>query len=441
MTRERGAALLIGLLLLLGAATSVFLWKANSTNVAIERERITGDALYQAKLALIGYAIGNQLDNSGSLANSARLGDLPCPDTNDDGVAETSCGNGLGSTGQALRLGRLPWKTLGLPDIRDGSGERLWYAVSSNFKKNTRFNQPLNSDTPGTISVIDANGTLILDGASDGAIAIVIAPGAPLERPTSLLDSAPYTQTRDSTTKNNPVNYLEIGRGEDNADFLDRGSNGFISGPVIDATGLIVVNDRMMTITQADLAPLMEKRVVSEVERCISLYSQSNGNRLPWMVPIASSTFIGTSGTLFGRLPNPNIPGFDDTVTDSSASMDSFWPSLPCQITASSGNNAGWFANWSDQVFVAIANNHKPANSSPTNNCSLTGLSGPNCVQVDGTPSKQFAVIVAGAKVSGQTRPGNTAGSYLESTNATPGLNTFISSAPPPFNDVLKSAP
>jgi hypothetical protein len=33
--------------------------------------------------------------------------------------------------GQAERLGRLPWKTLGLPDLRDGDGERLWYAVSS----------------------------------------------------------------------------------------------------------------------------------------------------------------------------------------------------------------------------------------------------------------------------------------------------------------------
>jgi hypothetical protein len=25
------------------------------------------------------------------------------------------------------RMGRLPWKTLRLPDLRDGHGERLWY--------------------------------------------------------------------------------------------------------------------------------------------------------------------------------------------------------------------------------------------------------------------------------------------------------------------------
>ncbi len=39
-----------------------------------------------------------------------------------------------GETGQWQRLGRLPWKTLGLPDLRDAFGERLWYAVSSKHK-------------------------------------------------------------------------------------------------------------------------------------------------------------------------------------------------------------------------------------------------------------------------------------------------------------------
>jgi hypothetical protein len=45
-----------------------------------------------------------------------------------------TCGSLAGDSGQAQRLGRLPWKTLGLPDLRDGHGERLWYAVSTKYK-------------------------------------------------------------------------------------------------------------------------------------------------------------------------------------------------------------------------------------------------------------------------------------------------------------------
>ena len=61
-------------------------------------------------------------------------GYLPCPDTDGDGWAEATCGSLDGASGQASRLGLLPWKTLGLPDLRDGYGERLWYAVSSKYK-------------------------------------------------------------------------------------------------------------------------------------------------------------------------------------------------------------------------------------------------------------------------------------------------------------------
>ena len=49
-------------------------------------------------------------------------------------------------------IGRLPWKTFGLPDLRDGSGERLWYALSPNFRDNPSVS-PLNSDTRGSITV------------------------------------------------------------------------------------------------------------------------------------------------------------------------------------------------------------------------------------------------------------------------------------------------
>ena len=143
----------------MGAAT-ILVSSFSKATLQIERDKKTAEALAQAKEALIGYAINVQFPNSNScyntfthINNCPRPGELPCPDTNNDGSAD-SCSN------QSDRLGRLPWKTLGLPDLRDGSGERLWYAVSNNFKNNPRGNcytagssGCLNSDTMGTISV------------------------------------------------------------------------------------------------------------------------------------------------------------------------------------------------------------------------------------------------------------------------------------------------
>ena len=90
------------------------------------------------------------------------------------------------------RLGRLPWKTSGLPDLRDGSGERLWYAVSLSFVNNPRTGPCtvpadtgcLNSNTSGTITVRDQSGTVMNDGTAPAtaAIAVVIAPGSALTR-------------------------------------------------------------------------------------------------------------------------------------------------------------------------------------------------------------------------------------------------------------------
>src|SRR6185295_4229955 len=106
----------------------------------------------------------------------------PCPDITNTGTAGGSCSNGGGTT-----IGRLPWKTLGLPDLRDASGERLWYAVTDSFKNNPAVGT-LNSDSRGGITVRDRNGNVVNDGTDvgtftrSGAIAIIIAPGGILRR-------------------------------------------------------------------------------------------------------------------------------------------------------------------------------------------------------------------------------------------------------------------
>ena len=152
--RRQSGVIAILILFIVAVVAISFLVSSLKSSSQTERDKVTAAALAQAKAALIGYAASVNLFGCTSPSDCPRPGEIPCPDTNDDGQAEPSCGNADGTTGQITRLGRLPWKTLGLPDLRDGYGERLWYAVSNNFKKHSRA-FPLNSDTLGTISVRD----------------------------------------------------------------------------------------------------------------------------------------------------------------------------------------------------------------------------------------------------------------------------------------------
>lgn len=143
---EAGAALLAFLLVLLVGGSYAFLGDAKSfaQRAKLEEPRKTSKALAEAKAALIGYAVSREIDPNCTAPgdNCSRPGELPCPDLTSDGGAENVpiCGthDGQGEGGQSRQLGRLPWKDLRLLDLRDGAGERLWYAVSTNFKVNAR---------------------------------------------------------------------------------------------------------------------------------------------------------------------------------------------------------------------------------------------------------------------------------------------------------------
>ena len=458
--RERGSAMLI-ILSIIGIGAAFLLVSAlNKANQQVERDKITSAALAQAKEALIGYAASVILTPSGS----KRPGDLPCPDVDNDGIAETGCGNASGSTGQNLRLGRLPWKSLGLPDLRDGNGERLWYAVSNKFKNNTRTlcTSPgmagcLNSDTSGTITVRDPSGNVIFDGTgTTGAIAVVFAPGSPFTRqggyvqnracaPCSAQEVCTATPPT-NTPRCNPVNYLDIALGEDNANFQDGNANGFIQGP-IDAAGATILNDRLLTISPGDLMPTIEKRVAGEALACLTEYAAKSGNqgRYPWAAPLNPSlapSYSDASGSRFGRIPDTP---FTATKSDSENGMDDSWTSN-CNINSISG----WWLNWKEIVFFALADAYKPVSAPmPAPACGTTGT----CLTVkppSATANKQVAAFVAGRRlagvVGGQPRTSynnkGTITNYLENQNSTPSDDTFERNAfTPTFNDATAFAP
>jgi type II secretory pathway pseudopilin PulG len=115
MSCQRGAAALLLVLALLAAAVTMYAaaWPLAEPN---RREQKSQQALAEAAQALAGYARARRcVAGSGTI-----LSHLPCPDLGGgEGVAAATCAG--------PSLGRLPWRTLGLPPLRDGHGECLWY--------------------------------------------------------------------------------------------------------------------------------------------------------------------------------------------------------------------------------------------------------------------------------------------------------------------------
>jgi hypothetical protein len=471
--RQRGVVFLILLLaMLIGIGSLAFSERSLKATIR-ERDAITELALKQAKEALISYAAAHIVL---TVETNNGPGYLPCPDRDDDGESDWNCGNHAGTTGQAQRLGRLPWKTLRLPDLRDSAGERLWYAVSSVYKTST-LKPGLNPDTGmGTITLRDNTGAVIHDGTlgegpediyraqSGGVIAVIIAPGSPISRRESVA-STPVTQDRTcnggacdqigkctstperATAKCNPVNYLDKAFGafgeEDNAAFVDanvgrsNNTDGFIQGPVQSLDRALLVNDRIVAITYDDIMPALMRRVAIEAAHCLQDYaaalaapsSSANFGRYLLAAPTCRSGYANAqqwrdgAGAIFGRFPEGV---FASTAAASSGEMREGWSeSSRNRCSISSGASGAWFDAWKDHVFFAIAPNYKAATGRPS------GCTDATCLQiVDEKGSvvakdKQFAVLVSGPPLPNnpipQARGGQGrrfAANYLEGTNA-----------------------
>ena len=464
--KNDGFALLLLVLVALGAMGALLVTRLNTGAAQAARNQSTDESLRIASEALIAYAAGRRFS-----AGTPMPGSLPCPDLSDDGDAEPSCGSASGSTQQQNRLGRLPWRTLGIPDLRDASGERLWYAVSSKYKANTA-NLDLNPSTGlGTITLRDSAGTVVHDGTSSnayagslgGAVALIIAPGQVLKRqgassqqdrscsggscfPAGDSSGTCTSSPASLTAKCNPVNYLDIALGEDNASFVDNNitrsgnGNGFIQGPVIVA-GEVAVNDRILAITQDQIMTAVQQRIAREAMGCLRLYASLNRGRYPWPAPVcrqASSinSWSDHDSVSFGRIPDLN---FDTT---NAYSMADKWGAGECNL------GFAWWDAWKMHVFYAVADAYKP---------NATGNGGPcttssSCLQVQDNSGniiasgKQVAVIVAGRPLNtttpAQVRGGNNDGyasNYLEISNKS--LEGLINAPLPSTCNALTPAP
>lgn len=246
---QRGAALLIMLLIFTFALSAFLLSSLNPLSQKMAEEHATQLALAQAKEALIGYAASD----AGSVH-----GYLPCPDegqnVSQDGTANSPCGNK-----NVSRLGKLPWRTLGLPPLKDGAGECLWYAVSGSSKKSPKV-QNINENTLGLLQVLSADGVHFVAGSpfENRVVAIIFAPGKAQNRQ----NHASLTKNFSCGGNNTASNYLD----SDTVHLIDNSVistlaatvSRFIAGPIKDPTERsqltdTLVNDRLLVITQAEI--------------------------------------------------------------------------------------------------------------------------------------------------------------------------------------------
>ncbi|HMG61278.1 MAG TPA: hypothetical protein VK583_16235, partial [Burkholderiales bacterium] len=296
-------------LLSLAALISAFLIASalnfTSAGISNEREDRSMSALRQAKVALIAYAASEQWQLYKTPSTYFQPGALPCPDRDDDGDAD--CVGTMITTASSI-IGRLPWKTMGIDDLRDSSGERLWYALSHDFRKMQCPGSDcttINSDTLGQLTV---TGT----APATQVVAVVFAPGAALD----LRAVGGPLQDR-VAGHNDPTNYLENVNLGDNIQFT------------FTSTGLPTdtSNDRLLVITQADLMAAVEPVVAARIERDVKplLLTEyfSKWGAYPFAVPFAAppvvqSAYLGASSQASGLLPVTNTATFtwqNPTVT------------------------------------------------------------------------------------------------------------------------------
>ncbi|MGH6690514.1 MAG: hypothetical protein ACREF4_07535 [Gammaproteobacteria bacterium] len=241
-TQAGMAAVLLLVIVVMGSLYAL-LSGVNTATAELQQKRddVTTVALKQAKEALIAWS---------AISASQGPGHLPCPDRDNDGDSEgAACGT------PATRIGRLPWRTLGLPDLRDASGERLWYVVSGNFVN--QVGNPVNSDTQGQLNVVGV-------APANNVIAIVFAPGPGVGgQNRSGPVAPPATSVCNPATDNNcrVQNYLEGENG-------DAANDLFVAARRCEQTDCPggAFNDQFVTITHQELFDAVENVVARRLE-------------------------------------------------------------------------------------------------------------------------------------------------------------------------------
>jgi len=384
--KQRGAVLMLMLVILVVGATAMMVNSLNSAANLSGRSSATSSALAQAKEALIG--------DSASQSSISSAGYLSLPDlgfsTSTTVLAEgSSPSNFAGNSAGFSLIGKLPWKKLSTPALRDSAGECLWYIVSGRFKDTPLNVNVISWDTLGQIDVIDGSGNPIASNIA----ALLVAPGHPIDGQSHNLLDPIYTQCGGNY---NAQNYLDSFNQSDavsgQVNYFTGSTNNNIATNTNNKQFVLAnnshYNDQFMFVTVDDIfRPIIHRSDFSQ--QITNLMNDSYFQA----VPISSAATKGTA--------NVNCLSLSTTA------------------------NKNFCTNWKDMLLLK---------SIPTSmNMMTMTMSSSYNITIDGSttnicPNNRL-LIFGGQKTSAQLRVTPTdisnPANYLESTN----LSTFNGSA------------
>lgn len=420
--RERGSVLLI-ILTIIGIGAAFLLVSAlNKANQQTERDKITADVLAKAKDALIGYAATYR--DTHTTTSAPVFGYLPCPAINGNGVA----GN-CGSKDVTL-IGLLPWKELGLPPLRDSSGECLWYAVSGRFK-NSPPTTLMNWDTAGQLIVNDAGGATLASGVA----AVIFSPRGVI-----------------GSQNRAPAGTTECGGNTTVAAYLDGGDPIYAgTAPAAGADSTVTVatvasiangtnNDRGLWISPDEIFKRIKQRndfkspalpaspngdvnnLIASASACLNALAT-----LPAPVTINFTNMTESAGTTIGSLVTGRIPqNFVNTYCSNTTT------GIPA-----------WGATWNGWWHSSTTYKGKNFNDNWQDNLLYAKCTSGQCLTVNGSPCAAV-LIFSGEQDATTSPPQNRAtaaskniwSNYLEGSSLglfNSGSPTSFTGAPPPF--------
>ncbi|MBT8077051.1 MAG: hypothetical protein KJO31_00660 [Gammaproteobacteria bacterium] len=454
--RQQGAALLLLMLVVVVAASAVLVNRLNNDAAKLLRRTSTQAVLADAKAALLEYAATYPDRFPGEPYQ------LPCPDL--DGAGGTLDGEShtanCGARGVTM-LGRVPWRTLGLPVPLDGTGECLWYAVSGEHKSaGATTRELINSDTYGLLQLFARDDGSLVEGlsAETRPVAILLAPQAPLSG-----QSRPAAAGQQCSSNFASGDYLDLDSVTGISNATVAATADTLSEFVVTPTQNDELNDQVLTIGGREFAASIFRRhdfaarmdgLANLVTQCVANYAAQNpggpdDKRLPFPAPVALADYRPDSnyddvdaGVLSGRLP--------DIVDDSNVLTGN-----PVARVISDCNSLavpGWtpelhrqWQHWKDHFFITVSASFGPSAATPSA-CT-------ECLTVNG--SGQYAAIVFFAGIplttAGQRRTvppldadaRASIANYLESSNAsnhpysTGIVDYAMQAASPTFNDAL----
>jgi hypothetical protein len=352
--RNRNAQRGIGLILLLVVVVLAFTYVLMSrlplaTHQTAAKREHNAKVLNQAKQALIGWMVINaaQTDNN--------PGRLPCPEgvnniaTAQEGVAAPDPGDPT-----CARVGRLPWRTLGLDKLADADAEPLWYAVSPGWAlQNTSSLLTINSDKRGQMTV---------DGvaAPNDVIALIIAPGRAMN-----VQAAPGCTARNQARAApaptmNPADYVEC---------FNAATPAFSTvGPAAS------FNDQVLAVTTADLIPELEAAIQQRMQREIAPALKTVYASAAWGQTAANPVYPFAAQF---ALPPPD-PGPGPGPGNSYQGVDGGYKGLlpfNCSATgcASDSRYSPAFVNWTTSGGGPSISVSGPGLVSGGGSCTLTG--------------------------------------------------------------------